>query len=332
MRRRIRRRGHLQQIAAELDSEGIDMKNSVIFKSVASTAVMIFFFNVGGCGGSGAGEAVTIQKSVVSSPVFSQQGGTYSSDQLVSINCTTAGATIRYTTDGSEPTSSSVPYTGPIAISGNGTSMTIKAMAIAPAMTNSTVVSAQYIISIPATTTLFSYPADATGRLIPSSWIFPNGSDNDMYAYDSFTFAADTLINEVTWRGGYAASVLSGPVTDFTITVYSSMAGGLQPYISAPDMTDSVFLARYSSHGVAGETPAGTINGISMYDYRLVLPTPFPATAGVKYWLLIEASQSVVPNWGIASGTGGDGRYFRFSTGLATYQFITGGDLAFSLK
>ena len=39
----------------------------------------------------------------VSTPTFSPPGGTYSSDQSVTISCATSGAEIRYTTDGATP-------------------------------------------------------------------------------------------------------------------------------------------------------------------------------------------------------------------------------------
>lgn len=52
-----------------------------------------------------------------SKPVFSLQAGFYSGTQTVSITCPDAGATIRYTLDGSDPTSSSTAYSGPISIS-----------------------------------------------------------------------------------------------------------------------------------------------------------------------------------------------------------------------
>ncbi len=47
---------------------------------------------------------------------------------------------------------------------------------------------------------------------------------------------------------------------------------------------------------------------------------------------VIEAYQSSYPDWGIAVGTGGDGQYYRFSTGLAQFLFIPGGDTSFTLK
>src|SRR5439155_2356378 len=43
----------------------------------------------------------------VATPTFSPEGGFYLQAQNVTVSCGTAGATIRYTTDGSEPTGGS---------------------------------------------------------------------------------------------------------------------------------------------------------------------------------------------------------------------------------
>ncbi len=50
-------------------------------------------------------------------PVFNLQAGFYSGTQTVSISCSNPSASIRYTTDGSNVTSSSTLYSGPISIS-----------------------------------------------------------------------------------------------------------------------------------------------------------------------------------------------------------------------
>jgi len=77
-------------------------------------------------------------------PTFTPTPGTYTSAQSVTINCETAGATIRYTTDGSTPTSASAAYTGPINIS---LTSVVKAIATKSDMTNSDVASAAYTIA-----------------------------------------------------------------------------------------------------------------------------------------------------------------------------------------
>jgi hypothetical protein len=70
----------------------------------------------------------------VATPTANPLPGTYSSTQNVALSCSTAGATIRYTTDGSEPTSSSTLYSSPISVS---STMTIKAKAFKASMTDS---------------------------------------------------------------------------------------------------------------------------------------------------------------------------------------------------
>ncbi|MCQ2309053.1 MAG: chitobiase/beta-hexosaminidase C-terminal domain-containing protein [Bacteroidales bacterium] len=77
----------------------------------------------------------------VATPTFSPSAGTYFEAQSVSISCATDGATIHYTTDGTEPTVESIVYTEPIAVS---TTTTIKAFAVKAGMENSSVASATY--------------------------------------------------------------------------------------------------------------------------------------------------------------------------------------------
>jgi len=69
---------------------------------------------------------------------------------------------------------------------------------------------------------------------------------------------------------------------------------------------------------------------LNMYDYHYTLPTPIVLQAGVKYWFRIVATQVIYPDWGMATGLGGDGVHFRYSTGTSVYQKPPH-DLAFSL-
>lgn len=79
----------------------------------------------------------------VATPTFSPAAGTYYEAQNVTIACTTDGATIHYTTDGTDPTTSSAVYSSPLAIS---QTTTVKAMAAKAGMNNSTIASATYTI------------------------------------------------------------------------------------------------------------------------------------------------------------------------------------------
>ncbi|ADJ50358.1 secreted protein [Amycolatopsis mediterranei U32] len=83
----------------------------------------------------------------VAAPTFSPPGGTYSSAQTVTISSATAGATIRYTVDGSTPTASSTVYSGPISVPN---SRTVNAIALKSGSTTSPVSSASYTIGTQA--------------------------------------------------------------------------------------------------------------------------------------------------------------------------------------
>ena len=83
---------------------------------------------------------------VAATPTFSIEGGTYLAPQTVSISTTTPNATIYYTTDGTDPTVSSLVYSSPIEVA---TTMTIKAMAVAENYINSAIAEATYTITEP---------------------------------------------------------------------------------------------------------------------------------------------------------------------------------------
>lgn len=85
-------------------------------------------------------------KNQVITPVMIPVGGTYSSDQSVTITCSTSGATIYYTTNGSDPDEDSTVYSSPISVAGNGTNITIKAIAMKDGMLDSTISTGSYLI------------------------------------------------------------------------------------------------------------------------------------------------------------------------------------------
>ena len=100
-------------------------------------------------GHSGAGTTGLTVATVATSltPTLSPEAGVYNSDQSISIISATQGATIYYTLDGSTPNTTSTSYTGSIPIAGQGTTKTIKAIAVKAGMTNSLVATALYTIN-----------------------------------------------------------------------------------------------------------------------------------------------------------------------------------------
>ena len=87
-------------------------------------------------------------------PTFTPAAGTYTGAQSVTIADTDTNAKIYYTTNGVTPTASSTLYTVPIAVSA---SETIKAIAIDPALTNSTAATAAYVISATGATPTINF-------------------------------------------------------------------------------------------------------------------------------------------------------------------------------
>lgn len=105
-------------------------------------------------GGSGTNTTCNfaLAQPTAAAPMFSPGGGTYSSAQSVTISSTTSGASIRYTTDGSTPTSTTgAVYSGPVSITAT---TTLKAIAYASGYNSSGVTSATYTISVSSGTTI----------------------------------------------------------------------------------------------------------------------------------------------------------------------------------
>jgi hypothetical protein len=82
---------------------------------------------------------------VVATPTFSPAAGTYNSAQSVTIEETTLGATIYFTTNGTTPTTSSTKYAGAIKVSATET---LEAIAVETGYSNSAVATAKYTLVV----------------------------------------------------------------------------------------------------------------------------------------------------------------------------------------
>jgi uncharacterized delta-60 repeat protein len=93
--------------------------------------------------------------STVATPGITPNGGNYSAAQTVSISDSTTGAEIRYTLNGTDPSTSSALYSGPFTV---GSSATVKAKGFKTGMNASATASATFTISSGTTTgTKFAY-------------------------------------------------------------------------------------------------------------------------------------------------------------------------------
>ncbi len=109
---------------------GLNASNSFVLRNSATASnFRLATVEVTYTGGAAAG-------TVVATPTITPATGNYYEAQTVSIETATADATIHYTTDGTEPSTSSPVYTAPFAVS---TTTTVKAIAVATGKTNSSV-------------------------------------------------------------------------------------------------------------------------------------------------------------------------------------------------
>jgi hypothetical protein len=189
----------------------------------------------------------------VATPTFSPQGGVYTGALRVSILCATPDATIRYTTGGSEPTSTSAVYTGPISVTG---SMTLKARAFKAGMVDSQVATASYTILTPS--------PNATERVA-----------KPVFSPSSGTFKDNVTVTITCATPGATIYVSSGStIADSTSTSNSASSTALVVYTGPITLTNNYTLvARATKTGMANsETATASYTVIISPGVRVATP------------------------------------------------------------
>lgn len=258
--------------------------------SIASSAANLYYKIEFDCASGSSNGLVTVSKveyyynasgtPTVATPTFSPAAGTYNEAQNVTISCTTAGATIYYTTDGTAPTTSSAVYSTPIAI--NETT-TVKAMGVKAGMTNSSVATATYTIQqMPAITTiadLWEFAATA-GSSTPSQ---PNANVtfNDWYVTgvkNSQVCVSDGQYGFVIYQSGHgfvAGDKLNGTVACKVLMYqnhYAEVMGVKASDLTVvsgqemPVLTTTIAALEVRNYGTAIDLGTCSYNGIKFYD------------------------------------------------------------------
>jgi hypothetical protein len=185
-------------------------------------------------------------------PTFTLPSGTYTGTQNVGILETTPGASLYYTTDGTTPTPSSTPYTGPLTIA---STRTVRALAVAGTVTNTASASASYTIlpQANAPTFLETHGLYATAHTVPLS----GGGTPGTVVYYTVDGTSPT-----------ASSTLCGPYCLLTISVSESV----QAIAIAPGYANSyVSYASFTVQPVAAPTfsvPGGPYTSAQNVDIR----------------------------------------------------------------
>ena len=189
---------------------------------------------------------------IVGAPIANPTAGTYSENQSVALASSTVGATIYYTTDGSEPIIlSGVPsgttkeYTAPIAVTGTegqSSTTTIKAIAVKNGMQDSSVETFTYTIQIPvAKYTVTVTNGSGTGQYAQGETVTiiagaaPSGQQFKEWEVVSGTITLASSTSETTTftMPTEAVSVKANyeaiPVTGYTITATAGANGSITP-------------------------------------------------------------------------------------------------------
>ena len=137
------------------------------------------------CSVCGYEDTVTDEGSkIVATPIFSIESGAVNSGTEVTITCSTEGAKIYYTTDGTEPTAASTEYTAAISVK---EAVTLKAIAVKDGMNDSAVASVSYTIIPVGFVKVTGTTITGTEEWTPTSNVFVSGrtiSIPDMYVCD----------------------------------------------------------------------------------------------------------------------------------------------------
>lgn len=196
-----------------------------------------------------SGVAQTSASTRVSTPTFSPSPGGYGPTQSVTIHCATAGASIRYTTNGTDPTSTSgTVYTGAVSVS---VTTTLKAIAYNGVLTDSAVATGVFTINGQVATPSISPAAGSYNNDQTVSITCATGGASIYYTTDgttpdntktlyagAFTLGASATVKAIGIKGGYTDSaVASNAITLQAATpTFSPSAGS---YGSAQSVTIS---------------------------------------------------------------------------------------------
>ena len=120
-------------------------------------------------------------------PRFTLNGGTYHRTKTTEIVCDNPDAVIYYTTDGTDPTTASTRYTGPVTID---RSMTLKAIAVEEGKENSRVRTVEYVID----RSLSFEAEDPLNQRQGAGLLYVAGTSGDWMVYDLWTNPNNYLI------------------------------------------------------------------------------------------------------------------------------------------
>jgi len=232
-------------------------------------------------------------------PVLSPAPGTYATAQSVTIASATSGAAIRYTLDGSTPTTASTLYTGPISVNA---SKTIKAIAIAAGYGTSDVGGGSYVISqATAVAPSFNPPAGTYSSTQSVTLTSSTPGAQIRYTIDGSTptsasplyssaisVSASQTIRALTIAAGYANSSVASASYTIEPTGSGFVQGAFELGSTAtiwikPTVVGAYAILHYAINGGSEVSPQMSLNS-SLGRFEFVL-TPVRANDQIKYYI-----------------------------------------------
>lgn len=206
----------------------------------------------------------------VKTPTFSEGTGTYNNYKDITLSCETSGATIRYTTNNTEPTSTSTEYTGAITVNATGT--VIRAKAFKDGMAASAEASATYTLTCatPALTTGGTFYTNQSVEITCETTdavvrYTTNGNDptesSDVYS-EAISVTQTTTIKAKAFKTGMNASGVASATYTLkckapTFEVEAGTYTGAQT-VTISSTTPGVTI-RYTTNGNNPSTTSGTV-------------------------------------------------------------------------
>ncbi len=198
-----------------------------------------------------AGTSITFAADTVAAPTASVAAGAVGKGATVTLSSATDGATIYYTTDGTEPTVNSTAYSSAITIS---SAMTIKAIAAKTGLTTSSVSSYAYTI---ATHTVTYSANGATEGTVPTDSVnYESGSeatvlDNTGGLLQTVETETNSFVCWNTSSDGTGDSYYSGDKISISsdVTLYAQFSSTM-PMLGA----SAPFTVSYDANGATGGT------------------------------------------------------------------------------
>jgi len=268
---------------------------------------------------SGGGGLGTTQTPAPTFSVNTTANGVQNGASLVTLSVTGGTGTIYYTVDGTTPTTNSQVYEAPILVASN---LTIKAIAIVPEETLSTVSSQSFTPNIPSGTLVwsdeFNNTSGSNAEPNPAIWTYDTGNSG---------FGNQELENYCAWGSNASPCSTASPNAFVDTNGYLNIVAQ-QPsagvYTSARMKTQGLFSLQYGRLEVKAQVPEaqGFWPAIWLLGNN-VDTVNWPACGEQDVLERIDAASNPDWNQGSIHGTG-----FTGGTGLGTTYYFPAGETA----